>query len=285
MKLIILSGISGSGKTTAVKALEDDGFYCIDNLPVRLFKPFIELFEKNGEQHKGIVLVADIRGIEFLKGYEVTVKKLKKAGHQIDFIFIDATDDVLIRRYSETRRKHPALNVSSIQEGIRIERELLAPLRLISNSVIDTSELSVHQLKELIIRVVNGEKSETPFTINIQSFGFRYGIPLESNIVMDVRFLPNPFFISELKDKNGLDNDVREYVLSSVKTAEFLEHFFPLINFLIPQYQKEGKAYLTISIGCTGGKHRSVAIADATAIMLEEKFKNVRAIHRDIDKG
>lgn len=285
MRIIILSGMSGSGKSTAVKALEDEGFYCIDNLPVRLFRPFIDLIEKSGETFKGIVLVADIRGREFFKGYQSTFKKIQAAGHLIEIIFIDAMDEVLVRRFSETRRKHPANETCTVLEGIRIERQQLAGLRQIANKVIDTTEFNVHQLKDLILRMVRDEKDVNSFIIDVQSFGFRYGIPLESNIVMDVRFLPNPFFVQELKNRSGLDDDVRDYVLDTTQAAAFLETFLPMLLVMIPAQQREGKAYLTISIGCTGGKHRSVAIAEATVCYLKEKFANVRITHRDIDKG
>lgn len=285
MRILILSGMSGSGKSTAVKALEDDGFYCIDNLPVRLFRPFIDLIGKSGDTFKGIVLVADIRGREFFKGYENILKKIQAAGHQVEIIFIDTIDEVLVRRFSETRRRHPAVSQGTVLEGIRIERQQLAGLRQIANRIIDTSEFNVHQLKDFILRLVRGEASENPFTVDVQSFGFRYGIPIESNIVMDVRFLPNPFFVQELKEGSGLDDAVRDYVLDTPQTAAFIDCFFPMLTMMIPAHQQEGKAYLTISIGCTGGRHRSVALAEATGMYLRNSFSNVRITHRDIDKG
>lgn len=285
MRVIILSGMSGSGKSTAVKALEDEGFYCIDNLPVRLFRPFIELIEKSGESFKGIVLVADIRGREFFKGYQSVIKRIQSAGHQVEIIFIDAMDEVLVRRFSETRRRHPASEHCTVLEGIKIERHQLSGLRQMAHRLIDTSEFNVHQLKDCILRAVNGESAVTPLTIDVQSFGFRYGIPLESNIVMDVRFLSNPFFVQELKEGSGLDDAVRDYVLDTPQTAAFIDCFFPMLSMMIPAHQHEGKSYLTVSIGCTGGRHRSVAIAEATVMYLREQFHNVRITHRDIDKG
>ena len=190
MRIIVISGMSGSGKSTAVRALEDEGYYCIDNLPVRLFKRFVDLIGKSGETFKGIVLVADIRGREFFKGYESAFQKIRSAGHTIEIFFFDALDEVLIRRFSETRRRHPADEHCSVKEGIRIEREQLSGLRHMATRIIDTSEFNVHQLKDYILRVIRGDEGGNPFAIEVQSFGFRYGIPLESSIVMDVRFLP-----------------------------------------------------------------------------------------------
>jgi RNase adapter protein RapZ len=285
MRIIVITGMSGSGKSTAVRALEDEGFYCIDNLPVRLFRRFVDLIGKSGESFKGIVLVADIRGREFFKGYEIAFQKIRNAGHSVEIFFFDAHDETLIRRFSETRRRHPAAEHCSVSEGIRIEREQLSGLRKIASGIIDTSEFNVHQLKDFLLRVVRGEEGDSPFVVEVQSFGFRYGIPMESNIVMDVRFLSNPFFVPEMKNLSGLDPEVRSYVLGLPETKTFIDHFFPLVNMLIPAYQREGKAYLTISIGCTGGRHRSVAVAEATVEHLRRSFPVVRMTHRDIEKG
>jgi UPF0042 nucleotide-binding protein len=285
MRIIVITGMSGSGKSTAVRALEDEGYYCIDNLPVRLFKSFVDLIGKSGESFKGIVLVADIRGREFFKGYTAAFHRISAAGHSVEIIFIEAQDEILLRRFSETRRRHPIDELCSVAEAIRIERDRLSSLRHIATRIIDTSEFTVHQLKEFILRIVRGEENEKQLIVEVQSFGFKYGVPLESSIVMDVRFLPNPFFVPELKDGSGLDDNVRDYVLDNVVTAQFLDYFFPLLDMLLPANNLEGKAYLTISIGCTGGRHRSVAIAEATGMHLLEMWPSVRITHRDIEKG
>lgn len=285
MRIIVVTGMSGSGKSTAVRALEDEGYYCIDNLPVRLFKQFVELIGKSGEQFKGIVLVADIRGRDFIKGYENAFKKIASGEHSIEILFFDALDEVLERRFSETRRRHPLSEVCSVSEGIRMERERLSGLRQLATRLIDTSELNVHQLKEYVLRIISGEVENNFFSVEVQSFGFRYGIPMESSIVMDVRFLPNPFFLPELKPLSGLDKAVSEFVLLQNATSEFMAHFLPMVQMLVPSYQREGKAYLTISIGCTGGRHRSVAVAEATAEFIREFYPAVRISHRDVEKG
>lgn len=285
MRVLVISGLSGSGKSTAVRVLEDEGFFCIDNLPVQLFPTIIELVKKAQESVPGVALVMDIRGRDFLKGFENIFQEIDDAGHAVEIIFFDATDEVLIRRFSETRRRHPALESGSVPEGIRYEREQLAGLRRLATLVIDTSELNVHQLKEMVLARVKGESGSRRMTIHLQSFGYRYGIPLESDLVMDVRFLPNPHFVPELKPFTGLDDGVRNYVLDKPETAQFLARFEGLLEYLLPAYQREGKSYLTISIGCTGGRHRSVALVEELRKFFVRAGTAVKVSHRDMEKG
>ena len=285
MRIVVITGMSGSGKSTAVRALEDEGFYCIDNLPVRLFRQFVELIEKSGESFKGVVLVTDIRGRDLSTGIVESFRELRSVGYELEVLFFDASDEVLIRRFAETRRRHPADEHCTVPEGIRIERERLAALRQNATLVIDTSEFNVHQLKEQVIRAIKGEQGSSHFTVEVVSFGFRYGVPLDANLVMDVRFLPNPHFVPELRSHSGLEPLVRDFVLEQQETKAFLDQFLSLLQFLIPAYRREGKSYLTIAIGCTGGRHRSVAITQAAAARFETLGLKVRISHRDIEKG
>lgn len=285
MRVLVISGLSGSGKSTAVRVLEDEGFFCIDNLPVQLFPTIIDLVQKAQEKVPGVALVMDIRGRDFLKGFEKIFHEIDDAGHAVEIIFFDATDEVLIRRFSETRRRHPALDSGSVPEGIRYEREQLAGLRRIATLVIDTSELNVHQLKEMVLVRVKGVAGTGRMTINLQSFGYRYGIPLESDLVVDVRFLPNPHFVPELRPFTGLDSRVREFVLEKPETGLFLAKFEDLLDYLLPAYKREGKSYLTISIGCTGGRHRSVALVEELSGFFTRRNISVKVSHRDMEKG
>ncbi|BEH10116.1 MULTISPECIES: RNase adapter RapZ [Geobacter] len=285
MRVLVITGLSGSGKSTAVRVLEDEGFFCVDNLPVLLFPTIIDLVCRSGENVAGVALVMDIRGRDFIKGFEKVFQQISEAGHTVEIIFFDATDEVLVRRFSETRRRHPALESGSVPEGIRYEREQLAGLRRLATHVIDTSELNVHQLKELVHARIKGESGTRPLTIHLQSFGYRFGIPLESDIVMDVRFLPNPHFVPELKAGTGLDENVRNYVLEKPVTKQFLERFMGLLEYLVPSYQREGKSYLTVSVGCTGGRHRSVAIVEELRAFFAGLGLVVKVSHRDKEKG
>lgn len=284
MRIVVITGMSGSGKSTAVRALEDEGFYCIDNLPVRLFRQFVELIDKSSEGFKGVVLVTDIRGKDLSTGILESFQELRDAGHQLEIIYFDSTDEVLIRRFSETRRRHPADEHCTVTEGIRIERQRLAVLRQNATRIIDTSEYTVHQLKEEVVKVIRGEDGGGNLRIELLSFGFRYGVPLDANIVIDVRFLPNPHFIPELQPMTGLDPDVRSFVLQKPETVQFRKMFNEMLGFLIPAYCREGKSYLTVAIGCTGGRHRSVAIAEETLEFLRSSGLDVRCSHRDIEK-
>lgn len=285
MRILVVTGLSGSGKSTAVRALEDEGFFCVDNLPVTLFPTFIELARNSRERIDGVVLVMDIRGRDFLKGYEKVFQEIRQGGGKIEVLFLEATDEVLIRRFSETRRRHPALENGSIVEAIRLEREQLSGLRKMADLVIDTSELNVHQLKELTVARVKEAERPREMTVHIQSFGFRYGLPLESDLVLDVRFLPNPHFVPALRPFTGLEERVRDFVLNCPETDRFLEKLIPLLQFVIPAFRREGKSYVTVSVGCTGGRHRSVAVVEKLREALQGLGIILKISHRDMEKG
>jgi len=285
MRIVVITGLSGSGKSTAVRALEDEGFFCIDNLPVTLIHTFIELVDRSKDQVRDVAMVMDIRGRDFLKGGEDVLREVQLSGHRLEVLFFDTTDEVLIRRFSETRRRHPALAGASVAEAIRYERECLAGLRRIATRVFDTSELNVHQLKEMVLSFIRGEEGNRRLTVHLQSFGYRFGIPMDSDLVVDVRFLPNPFFVETLKKFSGLNRKVKGFVLEQPVTREFLEKYRALLDVLIPGYQREGKSYLTISVGCTGGRHRSVAIVEELKSYFSGKNVELKITHRDMEKG
>lgn len=285
MHLVIITGLSGSGKSTAAHALEDDGFFVVDNLPPALLPPFLALSKESGLEQRDLALVIDARNRDFLAGFDLHLQNLRAAGHQVEIFFFEADDETLVRRYSETRRSHPLAGGGSVADGIVAERKLLLELRGVATRLIDSTGLTPHQLRAQILRFVRSDNDAPPLQILLQSFGFRYGLPTGSDLVMDIRFLPNPHFVETLRPLSGLDPAVSGYVLNQSDAREFLERFEALLDFLLPQYQREGKSYLTISIGCTGGRHRSVAVTAYLAALLRARAFDVRQIHRDIDKG
>jgi UPF0042 nucleotide-binding protein len=312
IRVILISGLSGSGKTTAIKALEDIGFYCVDNLPILLLPKFIELCEQSGGKISKVAVVEDIRGTEsypadrqalnlagsgqsgeggkdFLEDSRRIIQDLQKEGYPIEILFLESSDPILMRRFSETRRQHPLAVGGSIGEGIRLERERLQGIRDMANQVIDTSRFNVHQLKDKIQQYAQEGRNSGQMTVTLLSFGYSFGIPYEADLLMDVRFLPNPYFVEELKRLKGDDPQVATYVLQWEETREFLRRVQEFIRFLLPLYERERKTHLTIAVGCTGGRHRSIVIVNRLAEMLREElvergvFLSVR--HRDAEKG
>lgn len=279
--LVILTGYSGAGKSTASKALEDLGFYTVDNMPLQLVEKFVQVaFDYNSEIQK-VALVLDARSKDIPKISELI--KLLKSRYDADVIFLDSSEDVLIRRFKETRRKHPLGD--NVVDAIRLEMNLLEGIKELSDLVVDTSGMTVHELTRLIEEKFKDPDS-SKMSITVQSFGFKYGIPQDSDMVLDVRFLKNPHFVDELRGKTGLDKEVYEYVFSDDRSIYFLRKLKSLLIFLIPNYFKEGKKFFTLSIGCTGGKHRSVAIAQFIGDYLKSKYENkVYIKHRDIERG
>ena len=289
LRVVLISGLSGSGKTTAIKALEDMGFYCVDNLPIVLLPTFVELCSQSTGGITKVALGVDIRGKEFLEGSRQIIQQLREDGYMIEILFLESSGEILVRRYSETRRQHPLAIGKSVLEGIRLEREGLRIIRDMADKVIDTSAFNVHQLQDEIRTYFSDESRLQKMTITLLSFGYSYGIPHEADLLVDVRFLPNPHFVEELKRLTGEEPQVAEYVLKWDETREFLRRFEDFVGFLIPLYKKEGKTYLTIAIGCTGGRHRSIAVANALEAYLGNEFNQrdfiLRKTHRDIGKG
>jgi len=281
--IVVVSGLSGSGKSTAIKAFEDIGYFCIDNLPVPLLPHFLLLCEKDMPAIQMIALGIDIRERSFLKDYDKIFESLEDHGYRFEILFLEAPMEVLQRRYSQTRRIHPiASSEALLLHAIQDEKEKLKALRARSTKIIDTGVYSVHQLKALIIRSYSGISESERLSIQVLSFGFKHGLPFEADLVMDVRFLPNPYFVEQLKEKDGSDPEVSDWVLRWPAAREFLEDYSRLILRLLPAYIEEGKRYLTIAIGCTGGKHRSVVLAARLAGILEENSYFVNVFHRDV---
>lgn len=286
LRLIIITGLSGSGKSTAARALEDEGFFVVDNLPFVLLPRFLEVTEREGRENPNIAIVLDVRNRNFLTGWEAILQQVRDDGHMVEIYFFDASDDYLIRRYSETRRRHPLIEREGVPSAIALERRLLAGLRRQATAMFDSSGLNVHQLRNQVLSYLHGpEGSALPMVVHLQSFGFRYGIPPDSDLVLDVRFLPNPHFVDELRPLTGLDRAVSAHVVDAAACREFMEHARGLFRFLLPNYRSEGKSYLTVSIGCTGGRHRSVAIVEELRPCFVGEGLTLEVIHRDIAKG
>jgi RNase adapter protein RapZ len=283
-QVVILTGVSGSGKTTALRALEDGGFYCVDNFPIVFLEKLLELSGHTAGEVSRIALVVDARDTRFLADAPRVVEELRRKGATVSVLFFDSSDEALIRRYSETRRRHPLAGESgSVPDGIAAERRALAGLRAVADEVIDTTRLNVHELKRLVHSRFVGGTTEA-MGVTLVSFGFRSGIPAHADLVLDVRFLPNPYFVPELRPFPGTEPRVRDFVLGQADAQTFLEKADDLAAFLIPRYRAEGKTYLTLAIGCTGGRHRSVAIANELSARLGRRGIPVRVWHRDVDK-
>jgi UPF0042 nucleotide-binding protein len=283
LRVVVVTGLSGSGKSTATKAFEDLDYFCVDNLPVILLTDFLKLREKSSEDLYHIALGMDIRERSFLESYPRVFSELWERGTNLEILFLEAADEALQRRFSQTRRKHPLVGAGTVLDRIRAERERLKHLKEMATRVIDTSNLNVHELKRMISRVYTVYPEEDTLHINVLSFGFKYGVPTEADIVMDVRFLPNPFFIKELRDLNGTQDPVIRFVMQQGQTEIFLDKFTELINYLLPRYREEGKNYLTVAVGCTGGKHRSVVITEQLKVQLAGLGCPVTAGHRDVE--
>jgi len=282
MRFVIVTGLSGAGKTQALRHMEDMGFFCIDNLPPKLIPKFAELAIQTAGKLDKIAIVVDIRGGEFFDDIFDALRSLKESGYHYEILFLDASDEVLIKRFKESRRSHPLVKEGRLIDGILQERKLLTHLKENATHIIDTSNLLSKELKEVLKKIYTGKDKYEGIIISIISFGFKRGIPLDADLVFDVRFLPNPFYIDRLKLHSGKDEDVQKFIFAFPETGEFLNKLDDMVEFLIPHYIKEGKNQLVIAIGCTGGMHRSVTIADALYEMLKKKGHHVVIDHRDI---
>ena len=283
--LIIVTGMSGAGKSHAVQVLEDIGYFCIDNIPPVLIPKFAELCIKGGERVRHVALIADIRGGQFFDAMSQSLKELQEQGVDYEIVFIEASDQALIRRYKETRRVHPLAPHSRISQGIAEERRRLATLRKQADFIIDTSNLKPKELKEILVKKYAINEGKKNMNVTVVSFGFKHGMPIDADIVDDVRFLPNPYYIEEYRHKSGRVSAVRDYVESFPITAAFKEKWFDMIDFLLPNYEREGKSQLVIAVGCTGGMHRSVCMAEAMYKHLKETGVDVTIEHRDLYKN
>ena len=281
-QLVILTGLSGSGKGSVLNTFEDLGFYCVDNLPVALIPTFSELYVEGVEIERAALLV-DAREGEQIDKLPTIYRKLS-AEQPATLVFVEASDEVLKRRFSETRRPHPLSHGGSIAEGIAAERHRMAPIRRLADVIIDTSKFTVHELRQFIIDKFQRPGSR-PLLVSVVSFGFRYGIPSDADLVFDVRFLPNPHFVPKLRPFSGKDPKVARYIRSFPQTGEFLRRIESLLAYLIPLYIREGKSYLTVAFGCTGGRHRSVALAEVIRRYLQKKKYSAKVVHRDIEKS
>ena len=282
LHVVIVTGLSGSGKSTAIRVLEDLGFYCIDNLPVVLTPKFIELCQNSEEEISRVALGIDLRERAFLADYPAVIDEIRRAGHRVEILYLDAADDVLVRRFSETRRPHPQALDADVTSGIRRERDKLAGLKGMADRIIDTSAYTVHELRDELRGLLGGTTaSEGRMRVFLVSFGYKYGIPSNTDVVLDVRFLPNPFFVEELRPLDGTEAAVARYVLDRPETREFLERTVAWLDFALPLYEREGKRYLTVGLGCTGGRHRSVALVAELERRLARHGYPVQVRHRD----
>ena len=285
LRVVIITGLSGSGKSTALRALEDIGFFCVDNLPVILLPKFLSITTSSSPEIKQVAMVMDLRERSFLDKYQRIFTGLKEKGYKIEILFLESSDDSLLHRFSETRRIHPLSERGMIMEGILMEREKLSSLKKMADKIIDTTSVNVHQLKDVVQRHFSPSSRHKKMVINVTSFGYRYGLPVDADLVFDVRFLPNPYFVENLKNYDGHHADVQDYVMQNKESKKFLEKILDLMNLLIPLYEKEGKVRLNVAMGCTGGKHRSVVMANKLDSYFSSMKYMVNLNHRDINKN
>jgi UPF0042 nucleotide-binding protein len=275
---VVITGLSGAGKSYAIKCFEDMGFFCVDNLPTTLIPTFADLVARSHHTITRVALGIDVREGEYLTHLLDTLGELRGRGHTLEVLFLEASEEALVRRYRETRRRHPLAADGNVVDGIRAERKALSTMREVADRIVDTSALTVHQLKDLLIETYVAPGRRTGLSVSLVSFGFKHGVPFDADLVFDVRFLPNPHFVEALRPLDGRDARVREFILEHEQSRELLRRLEDFLGFVLPAYQREGKAYLTVAVGCTGGRHRSVALVEELKGFLD------RLIHRDIDR-
>ena len=282
---VVITGLSGAGKSYAIKCFEDMGFFCVDNLPTTLIPTFADLIARSSDTITRVALGVDVREGEYLTHLLDTLGELRKRGHGVEVLFLEAGEEALVRRYRETRRRHPLAQDGNVVDGIRAERKALSTMREVADRLVDTSALTVHQLKDLLIEMYVAPGQRPGLAVSLVSFGFKHGVPFDADLVFDVRFLPNPHFVEGLRPLDGRNARVREFILAHADSRELLRRLEDFLGFVLPAYQREGKAYLTVAVGCTGGRHRSVALVEELKGFLQARLGLAASVaHRDMDR-
>jgi RNase adapter protein RapZ len=282
--IVVITGMSGAGKSYAIKCFEDMGFFCVDNLPTTLIPTFAELIGGARQKIPRVALGVDVRAGEYLSHLLGAIDELRSRRHRVEVLFVEASDEALVRRYHETRRRHPLAGDGHVLDAIAAERKAMAHMREVADRIIDTSTLTVHQFKELLVELYGTPRTQSGLVTSLVSFGFKHGIPIDADLVFDVRFLPNPHFVDALRPLDGRDERVRDFILGHAQSRELLRRLEDLLQFLLPAYRQEGKAYLTVAVGCTGGRHRSVAMVEELRRGLEAMGSAPTVVHRDLDR-
>jgi UPF0042 nucleotide-binding protein len=284
ISFVVITGLSGAGKSYAIKCFEDMGFFCVDNLPTTLIPTFADLVTRSAQKMNRVALGVDVREGEYLFHLLDALGELRKRGHQVEVLFLEASEEALVRRYHETRRRHPLAPDGNVLDGIRAERKAMSHMREVADRIVDTSGLTVHQFKDLLIEAYVAPKARPGLAISLVSFGFKHGMPFDADLVFDVRFLPNPHFVEALRPLDGRDGKVRDFIMGEPESRELLQRLQDFLGFVLPAYRREGKAYLTVAIGCTGGRHRSVALVEELRPFFERLGLTVTLVHRDLDR-
>ncbi|TMQ16456.1 MAG: RNase adapter RapZ [Candidatus Rokuibacteriota bacterium] len=281
---VVITGLSGAGKSYAIKCFEDMGFFCVDNLPTTLIPTFADLVARSAQTIDRVALGVDVREGQYLTHLLDTLAELRKRGHGVQVLFLEASEEALVRRYRESRRRHPLAPDGNVVEGIRAERKALSTMREVADRIVDTSALTVHQFKDLLLETYVTPRHRPGLSVSLVSFGFKHGVPFDADLVFDVRFLPNPHFVEGLRPLDGRDTRVREFILQHEESRELLRRLQDFLGFVLPAYQREGKAYLTVAIGCTGGRHRSVALVEELKTFMDRLGLDATVVHRDMDR-